>query len=127
MSSARRVQPEPVEIPEPTLRRNREVNWGEEFRQAYIQAKGYFESGVITNAAVAERVSRLVPTTPTSILRLGYLTGPPTRPNHRQIAYLALVAMGYDPSEFGLTSEDRALRGLTDIEIRKMLDPGHQH
>ena len=121
-----RTKAEPVDIPAPSLSRTEEPHWGDAFRAAYVQAKRCFEPGVISYEAVAERVSQLVPTTGTSVLRLGYSQEVPSRPNTRQIAYLALVAMGFDPTQFGLTVEDRALRGLTEIEIRKMLDPGHQ-
>lgn len=122
-STARKTKP--VEIPAPSLSRSGEAHWGDEFRAAYLQAKRHFEPGVVSYEAVAERVSQLVPTTGTSILRLGYSEEVPSRPNQRQIAYLALVAMGFDPTEFGLDASDRALRGLTEIEVRKMLDPGH--
>lgn len=123
MSAARKITP--AEVPSPSLSKAKEVHWGDEFRAAYTQAKRHFDAGVVTYEAVAERVSKLVPVTSTTILRLGYMDEAPTRPSQRQIAHLALVAMGFDPTEFGLTTEDRALRGLTDIEIRKMLDPGH--
>lgn len=116
---------EPVEIPQPSLSRM-ERNWGSEFRAAFIQARHHFGSEVTSYDSVAERVSQLVPTTGTSIMRLGYSETVPRRPPQRQIAYLAFVAMGFDPLEFGLKPEDRRLRGLTDIEIRKMLDPGLQ-
>lgn len=121
----RRTKVEPVDIPAPSLSRAEEPHWGDGFRAAYVQSKRHFEPGVISYEALAERVSQLVPTTGTSILRLGYADEVPRRPNTRQIAYLALVAMGFDPTQFDLTAEDRALRGLTEIEIRKMLDPGH--
>lgn len=119
--TARKI--EPVEIPEPSLSRVTTRTWGEEFRAAYIQAKNYWEPGVVTYDAVAERVDKLIRTTSTSILRLGYCEAPPSRPNQRQIAYLSLVAMGFDPAEFGLEPADGAIMGLTDIELRRMLDP----
>ncbi len=100
------------------------TSWGDEYRQAYRQAKTYFEAGAVTYDAVADRVSLLVPVSQTTVMRLGYLEDAPQSPSQRQIAWLSLVAMGYDPSEFGLQTQDRALRGLTDIEIRKILDPG---
>ena len=100
-------------------------SWGDQFSQAYRQAKRHFAPGAVTYDAVADRVSMLVPTSQTTVMRLGYLDKPPSTPAQRQLAWLALVAMGYDPLEFGLETQDRALRGLTDIEIRKMLDPGH--
>lgn len=98
--------------------------WGDEFRAAYLQAKRHFDAGVVTYEAVADRVSQLVPVSHTTVLRLGYLDEVPEKQSARQVAYLSLVAMGYDPREFGLESRDRALRGMTDVEIRKLLDPG---
>lgn len=117
----------PVKVPAPSLRRSSGTHWGDDFRAAFLQAKRHFGAGVITNKAVAARVSQLVPTTDTTILRLGYLPDPPRGAAQRQTAWLALVAMGFEPGEFGLTSSDRALRGYTDIELRKMLDPGWAH
>lgn len=112
-------------VPKPSLSRSEGPRWGDEFRAAYQQAKRFFEPGVISYAAVAERVSQLIPTSDTTILRLSYNDDVPTNASTRQIAYLALVAMGFDPAEFGLESRDRGLKGLTDIQIRRMLDPGH--
>jgi hypothetical protein len=111
--------------PGPSLSRAETPRWGDEFRNAYIQAKRHFKPGVISYVAVAERVSQLIPTSDTTILRLSYNDTVPASASTRQIAYLALVAMGFDPTQFGLTLQDRALKGLTDIQIRKMLDPGH--
>lgn len=107
----------------PSLHRP-ETNWGDEYRQAYRQAKTYFEAGAVTYQALAERVSRLVPVSDTTVMRLGYLEDEPRSAAQRQVAWLSLAAMGYDPTEFGLETQDRALRGMTDIEIRKILDPG---
>ena len=112
-------------IPGPSLSRTEAPRWGEEFRNAYVQAKRHFEPGVISYLAVAERVSQLVPTSDTTILRLSYNPTVPASASTRQIAYLALVAMSFDPTQFGLTPQDRALKGLTEIQIRRMLDPGH--
>lgn len=99
--------------------------WGERFLRAYKKARSHpeFPPGSITYDAIAERVSQLVPTTGTSILRLGSADVEPSRPNQRQIAYLALVAMGFDPREFGLSHSDRRLRGLTDRAIHQTLNP----
>lgn len=114
----------PRKVP-PSLSRAEGPKWGDEVRAAYLQAKRHFDPGMVTYAAVAARVSQLVPTTDTSILRLGYHDDVPNNAGTRQIAYLALMAMGFDPSEFGLTPQDRGLKGYTDIELRKLLDPGH--
>lgn len=112
-------------VPKPSLTRSEGPRWGDEFRAAYLQAKRYFEPGVISYAAVAERVSQIIPTSDTTVLRLSYQDEVPTNPGTRQIAYLALMAMGFDPSEFGLEPQDRGLRGMTDIELRRILDPGY--
>lgn len=111
--------------PGPSLSRSNGPRWGDEFRAAYLQAKRHFEQGVISYVAVAERVSQLIPTSDTTILRLSYNDDVPSNAGTRQVAYLALMAMGFDPTEFGLKPEDRGLKGLTDIELRRMLDPGH--
>ena len=125
-TTARNIDTMPTsKIPEPSLSRADEPRWGDEFRNAYIQAKRHFEAGVISYAAVAERVSQLIPTSDTTILRLSYNVAVPASAGTRQIAYLALMAMGFDPIQFGLTPQDRGLKGITDIQLRRMLDPGH--
>lgn len=120
---------------EPTLSKG-SINWGDSFRMAYVQSKRYFQDiqrredsdeGLVTYKAVADRVSQLVPVSETTILRLKTIDdiqSDRVHPGTRQIAYLSLVAMGYDPLEFGLNPTDRALRGLSEVEVRKLLDPG---
>lgn len=107
----------------PSLTPERGHHWGDEFRAAYLQAKRHFPKGVVTYQSVADRVSQLVPTSVTSVLRLGNKDTLPCTAPERQRAYLSLVAMGFDPEAFGLTAHDRALKGLTESEIRMMLDP----
>lgn len=107
-----------------TLSRHDET-WGDGFRAAFTQAKRFFDSGIVTYRAVAERVSQIVPVTDSTVLRIGYVENIRESPaGTRQLAYLSLMALGYDPTEFDLTPQDRALRGMTDTELRKMLDPG---
>lgn len=108
----------------PTLTR-REGVWGDQFRAAFTQSKRFFADGVITYRNVADRVAQIVPVTDTTILRLGYIDDIRNSPaGTRQVAYLTMMALGYDPSEFELEPTDRALRGYTDQELRKLLDPG---
>lgn len=109
----------------PSLERPSEKRWGDDFRAAVVQSRMHFGQKKVTYVRLAERVSQLVPTTDTTILRLGYLDELGTNRSVRQIAYLALMALGFDPLDFGLEPRDRALKGLTDAEIRKMLDPGY--
>lgn len=109
----------------PSLARGDET-WGLLFKAAFTQSKRHFDGGMVNYRALAERVSQLVPVSSTTILRLGTVDViEDANPATRQVAYLSLMALGYDPTEFGLTHRDRALRGLTDQEIRKMLDPGY--
>lgn len=110
---------------EPTLRRPRMENWGDEFRKARLQAKAHFIDGVCTWAAVAERISQITPVADSTLIRLQDRKVPPEQPGQRQLAYLALVALSYDPTEFDLTAEDRYLQCYTDDQIRKLLDPAH--
>lgn len=104
--------------------RKSDVCWGDEFRAAYDQAKRHWPAGTVTYAALAERVSKLVPVSHTAILRLGSLREPPGTPARKQLAYLSLMALGFEPAEFGFEPRDRALHGMTDSEIRRILDPG---
>ncbi len=110
-------------IPMSSLRRT-QMSWGDEFRAAYAQAKRHWPQGVVTYEQLAQRVSKLVPVSHTTILRLGQLDEMPDKPATKQVAYLSLMALGFDPIEFGFEPRDRALHGLTDADLRKILDPG---
>lgn len=52
------------------------------------------------------RISGLVRVSYSTLMRFEYEPTPPTDLRRRAIAYLALVAYGYDPTEFGLSEND---------------------
>lgn len=106
-----------------TLER-RPTTWGDNFRAAFVQAREHFGRDYITYQKVADRVAQVVPCHQTTVLRLTTLDDPPHRANERQHAYLVLVAMGFDPTEFGLTDQDRLLKGMDEATLRRVLDPG---
>jgi hypothetical protein len=54
----------------------------------------------------AARVSELLPVSYSSLMRLESMQEPPTDQRRRLLAYLTLVAYGYDPTQFGLERED---------------------
>lgn len=54
----------------------------------------------------AARVSDLVPVSYSSIMRLESMPEPPADRKRRMVAYLTLVAYGFDPQHFGLSGSD---------------------
>jgi transcriptional regulator with XRE-family HTH domain len=63
------------------------------------------ESGIQLREA-AERVSRFMLTTHTTLNRLEHFAEPPTIRSQRAVAYLAMVCYGFDPTQIGLSHDD---------------------
>jgi transcriptional regulator with XRE-family HTH domain len=55
----------------------------------------------------AEKVSRLKLVSSNTLSRLEHMSFPPRSRNQRQAAYIASLAYKIDPSEFGLSENDR--------------------
>jgi len=95
-------------------------NWGEKLHRAYRYGKrryGY------TYASVAARVSLATTVSDQSLLRLECLANPPPNVRRRQIAALYIIALGFDPADFGLTN-DRDLPPLMSRQrVLAALDP----
>lgn len=73
--------------------------WGERLARARSR------SGVSLKEAAA-RVSDLAPVSYSSIMRLESMTEPPADRKRRMVAYLTLIAYGFDPEQFGLSEND---------------------
>lgn len=91
-----------------TLRQLGAEPFGARLRRARLN------SGVQLRDA-ADRISRLMLTTHTSLARLEKLTEIPTDRHRRALAYLAMLCYGYDPSDLGLRPEDLP-RGFSEID-----------
>lgn len=73
--------------------------WGEKVSRARSR------SGLQARDA-ADRVSRAVPVSHMTLLRLESLPELPSSPKKRLLAYCALVAYGFDPEDFGLSADE---------------------
>ena len=103
-----------------------ETSWGERFRAAYLASKRRFGLEAVNYyRAVSERIQGVgVPVSDTAVMRLCYMDEVPRDPDLRREAYLALVAMGFDPADgFGLTHDDLQLPGHDYVSVRQALDP----
>jgi transcriptional regulator with XRE-family HTH domain len=86
-----------------------EESWGERVARARARSK-------LSLKEAAARVSALVPTSYSTLMRLEALDVPPSDVKRRVVAFLALVAYGYDPAAFGL-SEDDLPRRITPAQL----------
>lgn len=92
-----------------------EETWGERVARARGRAR-------LSLKEAAARVSRLVPVSYSSLMRLEYLDAVPTDVKRRMVAYLALIVYGYEPEEFGLSVDDLprwiTAEALHDLRLR---------
>lgn len=97
-----------------------EETWGERLRRAYRRCRT--QHG-ITYLAHSEAISEFIPVSDQSIMRYEDRDELPSNPRQRQIAYLIILAYGYDPADWGLTPETANL-GMWDLrKVAKALDP----
>lgn len=83
--------------------------WGERIGRARSRA------GLSLKEA-ASRVSDFIPVSYASIMRLENLGSEPPDAKRRAVAFLTLVAYGYNPAEFGLSRSD-VPRWITDEHL----------
>lgn len=80
--------------------------WGDRFYRAYRRARHHWGRGM-TLDNLASEVSRLKQIADSTIIRYGATDkGEPRNEDSRVNVYLSLVAMGFDPAEFGLTEDN---------------------
>lgn len=77
--------------------------WGERYNRAFRTGKKVHD---YTWKELAAKVSVIIPTDDSVLIRIGQTDTVPTSPQKRRLAYLALMAMGFDPHEFDLGPED---------------------
>lgn len=97
-----------------------EENWGERVNRAYRRGRRKYG---ITYDLVADRISPIEKTTGGTLVRLGDHEDVPGQARTRKIAWLALISYGFDPADFGLTTDNVPLAGLDIKAVRAMLDP----
>lgn len=83
--------------------RKQEVTWGEELLLAYRRGREVHRYSWLK---LAERVSQVTPVHHMTLQRLADLEVEPATASKRQLAYLTILAMGFDPADFGLTDAD---------------------
>lgn len=79
------------------------LTWGEKVHLAYRRSRATYGH---TYREVAERISQIFPTTDATIVRLESYDTVPKQERVRIVAYLALLAYGFDPSDFGLSPDN---------------------
>lgn len=102
-----------------------ESTWSEQFRAAFHTSARHFKAEDVDDfRGLADRMSRVLSTTEREMDDLAGMEELPNDPEIRRRAYVALVALGYDPTDgFGLSHDDRGV-DLTPDELRRFLDPG---
>jgi hypothetical protein len=97
----------------PTLQLLDTETWGERVARARKRTK-------ITYRDAAAIVSRVMPTSFTSLQRLEDLEETPTDAKRRMLAFCTLLVYGFDPRDFGLEASD-APPVLNLPEVRDLL------
>ncbi len=95
--------------------------WGERFHRAYRRGRARHH---FTYLGVAEAISATGnPVSDQTLLRLEQADEAPRSVSQRKAAYLALVAYGFEPEEFGLTVENSGLHMADLSALRRALAP----
>lgn len=94
--------------------------WGDRMNRAYRMARRKYK---LTYDSVAERISPIEKTTSGTLVRLGDFDELPGQARTRKIAFLAVMAYGFDPKDFGLTAENVPLAGMDLKAVRELLRP----
>lgn len=104
------------------LLRLTDEKWGERFLRAYYASKERYGPQEVSWRKLAARVSKVLPAANSTVMRLRYLEDAPVGAAQRQLAYLAVLALGFDPQDFGLTEAD-ASPGWHMPTVRKLVAP----
>lgn len=106
--------------------------WGDRVHRAYRYARDELNLGrdpktgqaTFSYLAIAEKLRAAgIDTSDQALMRLEREPAIPTRMRQRQVAYFALMAYGFDPAEFGLTSDNVNLVGFDLPKIKRALTP----
>lgn len=97
--------------------------WGDKFYRAYRRARLHWGRGM-TLENLADAVSRFKKVTDSTIIRYGGTDRDEPRQEDSKVnVYLSLVAMGFDPAEFGLTADN--VPGIRVFEASGLLGELH--
>lgn len=95
-------------------------NFGERVHRAYRKGRATYG---FTYREVSERLSTVYPVSMQSLQRIEQQPVIPRQPRMRLVAYLALIAYGFEPEDFGLNHDNTPL-GFVDLQrARTALDP----
>lgn len=93
--------------------------WGERFHRAYRKGRDAYG---FTWRSLAETISQVTPVVNSTLIRMSELEEAPAGRAKRQLAYLTVLAMGFDPDDFDLTEEDVS-PGWHMPTVRRLLTP----
>ena len=82
-------------------------NWGDRLHRAYRTARR--NNPGLTYRQVAQQLSRIFPTTDATVIRLENYDDVPSQQRVRALAYLVVLAYGFDPGQFGLDESNTGL------------------
>lgn len=97
-----------------------EETWGDRLHRAYRTCR---EKHGLVYADHADAISQFFPLAESVLLRLEDQLDVPSRPNTRLRAYMALLAYGFDPADFGLSKDNVPLSGWNMRLVESGLDP----
>lgn len=96
-----------------------EENWGQKVRRAYYTQR---EMTGRRYADIAQTITDVaMPCYVNTLQRLEKYDTVPTTPRQRTMAYLAVLAYGYDPEDFGLTKDMVSSKRLASKEVADLL------
>lgn len=93
--------------------------WGERLHRAYRRCRAY--SGLVY-LDQSDAISQFLPVSDQTLMRFE-VRDEPTKVKDRMICFLAIIAYGHDPAEWGLTPENSGLEHWDLAKIRRALDP----
>lgn len=97
-------------------------SFGERVHRAYRQGRAIHG---FTYREIADRITQVYPVSMQSLQRIEQQPDVPRQPRVRLVAYLALVAYGFDPETFGLNHDNTPV-GFIDLrKAKSVLDPSN--
>lgn len=97
-------------------------NFGERVHRAYRQGRA---AHGFTYREIAERLSTVYPVSMQSLQRIEAQAEIPRQPRMRLVAYLALIAYGFEPEDFGLNHDNTPVGFIDLAKAKSVLDPNN--
>lgn len=101
-----------------------EETFGEKLHRAYRTCRKLYGLKYLDHA---EAISEWINVSDQALMRWEIdFEDLPTRPRQRQLTYLAIIAYGFDPADFGLTPENSGLAAWDITKVEKALNPANR-